>query len=50
VQEIDGEEALSRVVDADVYDILVDARPKPGDRHQIAVSACLRPQNAQMLA
>jgi endonuclease/exonuclease/phosphatase family metal-dependent hydrolase len=28
VQEVDGEAALSRVVDTDVYDIHVDARPK----------------------
>lgn len=29
VQEIDGEEALSRVVDADVYNVHVSPRPKP---------------------
>jgi len=29
VQEVDGEEALRRVVDTDVYDIHVSARPKP---------------------
>jgi endonuclease/exonuclease/phosphatase family metal-dependent hydrolase len=28
VQEVDGEEALSRVVDTDVYDVHVDDRPK----------------------
>jgi hypothetical protein len=28
VQEVDGEEALSRVVDTDVDDVYVDARPK----------------------
>jgi hypothetical protein len=28
VQEVDGEEALSRVVDTDVYDVYVDDRPK----------------------
>jgi hypothetical protein len=28
VREVDGEEALSRVVDADVYDVHVDDRPK----------------------
>ena len=29
VQEVDGEAALRRVVDTDVYNILVDQRPKP---------------------
>jgi endonuclease/exonuclease/phosphatase family metal-dependent hydrolase len=28
VQEVDGEEALSRVVDTEVYDVYVDDRPK----------------------
>jgi endonuclease/exonuclease/phosphatase family metal-dependent hydrolase len=31
VQEVDGEEALLRVVDTDVYDVHVSARPKPSD-------------------
>ena len=30
VQEVDGEAALSRVIDLDVYNIVVDQRPKPG--------------------
>jgi len=29
LQELDGEAALNRVVDRDVYDIVVDQRPKP---------------------
>jgi endonuclease/exonuclease/phosphatase family metal-dependent hydrolase len=29
VQEVDGEEALKRVVDTDVYDVVVSKRPKP---------------------
>jgi endonuclease/exonuclease/phosphatase family metal-dependent hydrolase len=31
VQEVDGEAALERVVDTDVYDLVVSKRPKPGD-------------------
>lgn len=31
VQEVDGEEALQRVVDTDVYDIHVSSRPKPAN-------------------
>jgi len=31
VQEVDGPEALSRVVDTDVYNLHVSARPKAGD-------------------
>jgi endonuclease/exonuclease/phosphatase family metal-dependent hydrolase len=30
VQEVDGEAALRRVVDTDVYNVVVDQRPKPG--------------------
>ena len=30
MQELDGEAALNRVIDRDVYDIVVDQRPKPG--------------------
>jgi endonuclease/exonuclease/phosphatase family metal-dependent hydrolase len=30
VQEVDGEEALRRIVDGDVYDVHVSSRPKPG--------------------
>jgi endonuclease/exonuclease/phosphatase family metal-dependent hydrolase len=30
VQEVDGEEALRRVVDTDVYEVHVSARPRPG--------------------
>lgn len=29
VQEVDGEEALQRVIDTDVYDVHVSSRPKP---------------------
>lgn len=31
VQEVDGEEALLRVIDADIYDVHVSSRPKPPD-------------------
>lgn len=30
VQEVDGEEALRRIVDPDVYDVHVSSRPQPG--------------------